>query len=245
MSRKTKRNQPNPQDPQAAGPGAYPANETRRWVLVIGSVVALLVIAAVAMMVVDNKSQEPPQAAAGANADGAALASEHSPQLGDPAALVHIVEFLDPACETCAMFYPVVKQLLADNPGRIRVSLRHVALHEGSDYVVALLEASRKQDKYWETLEALFASQSQWAVNHTVQPDLALQAVTGVGLNLGQLMADMSAPDVVERVQKDRADAMALKVTATPEYFVNGRPLPSFGQQQLLDLVAEELRRAY
>lgn len=245
MSRKTKRNQPDKQDPQVAGHGTSPAGETRRWVLIIGAVVALLVIAAVAMIVAENKSQQAPQSAAGADANLAALASEHSPQLGDPAARVHIVEFLDPACETCAMFYPVVKQLLADNPGRIRVSLRHVALHEGSEYVVALLEASRKQDKYWETLEALFASQSQWAVNHTVQPDLALQAVTGVGLNLGQLMADMNAADVVQRVQQDRADAMALKVTATPEYFVNGRPLPSFGQQQLLDLVAEELQRAY
>lgn len=245
MSRKTKRNQPNAQDAGTPGAVSSPANETRRWVLIIGSVVALLVIAAVAMIIAENKPQQATPAAAGAKADSAALASEHSPQLGDPAARVHIVEFLDPACETCAMFYPVVKQLLADNPGRIRVSLRHVALHEGSEYVVALLEASRRQDKYWETLEALFASQSQWAVNHTVQPDLALQAVTGVGLNLGQLMSDMNAADVVERVQRDRADAMALKVTATPEYFVNGRPLPSFGQQQLLDLVAEELQRAY
>jgi hypothetical protein len=31
----------------------------------------------------------------------------------------------------------------------------------------------------------------------------------------------------------------------TPEYFVNGRPLTSFGQQQLLDLVREELQKAY
>jgi hypothetical protein len=36
-----------------------------------------------------------------------------------------------------------------------------------------------------------------------------------------------------------------MKVTATPEYFVNGSPLPSFGEQQLLDLVHEELQRAY
>ena len=36
-----------------------------------------------------------------------------------------------------------------------------------------------------------------------------------------------------------------MKVTATPEYFVNGRPLPSFGDQQLLELVREELQKAY
>jgi hypothetical protein len=38
---------------------------------------------------------------------------------------------------------------------------------------------------------------------------------------------------------------MALKVTATPEYFVNGRPMPSFGEQQLQDLISEALQSAY
>jgi len=38
---------------------------------------------------------------------------------------------------------------------------------------------------------------------------------------------------------------MALKVTATPEYFVNGRQMPSFGEQQLRALIGEELQKAY
>ena len=175
----------------------------------------------------------------------AALASDQAPTLGDANAKVHIVEFLDPACETCAQFYPLVKTLVAENPGQIRVSLRHVAFHEGSDYVVRVLEASRKQDKYWPTLEAVLASQATWAPNHTAQPDLVLQAIAGVGLNIEQLKSDMGAPEVAERVEQDRNDAIAMKVTATPEYFVNGRPLPSFGDQQLLELVREELQKAY
>ena len=174
-----------------------------------------------------------------------ALASEHSPTLGDASAKVHVVEFLDPACETCAQFYPLVKTLVADHPGQVRVSLRHVAFHEGSEYVVRLLEASRKQDRYWPTLEAVLASQARWAPNHTAQPDLVLQAIAGVGLNVEQLMADMNTPEVAQRVEQDRNDAIAMKVTATPEYFVNGRPLPSFGDQQLLELVREELQKAY
>ena len=43
----------------------------------------------------------------------AALASAHSPSLGSADAKVHIVEFLDPACETCAEFYPQVKRMMA------------------------------------------------------------------------------------------------------------------------------------
>jgi len=34
-----------------------------------------------------------------------------------------------------------------------------------------------------------------------------------------------------------------LKISKTPTYFVNGRPLPSFGAQQLANLIGEELQR--
>ena len=243
MSRKTKRNQPNPSDPQAPQVSTSGAGRRSRWGTILGTVAVLALVVALGSLMFKSKGTEPTQSATDSNS--AALASEHSPTLGDPNARVHIVEFLDPACETCAMFYPVVKQLLAANPGRVRVSFRHVAFHEGADHVVRLLEASRNQDKYWQTLEALLATQSQWAPHHTVRPELVGRVIAGLGLDLEQLQADMDSPEVAARVQRDRDDAMALKVTATPEYFVNGRPLPSFGQQQLLDLVDEELRRTY
>ena len=242
MSRKTQRNQPNPQRQDSPSPAAPATSGSRGREILTWSVVAVLLVAAVWMLLFNSKATQPSQPAITTNA--AALASEHSPMLGAANAKVHIVEFLDPACETCATFYPVVKQMLADNPDKIRLSIRHVPFHQGSEYVVRLLEASRKQDKYWQTLEALLASQAQWAPHHTVQPDLVWPAIAGVGLNTDQLMADMNAPEVEQRMQRDIDDARALKVTATPEYFVNGRPLPSFGLQQLQDLVGEALQQA-
>jgi protein-disulfide isomerase len=209
----------------------------------MGAIVVLLL--AIGVWVLVQSSADTASSTAANPVIEEALASVQSPTLGDPTAKVHIVEFLDPACETCAQFYPLVKTLVADHPGQVRVSLRHVAFHEGSEYVVRLLEASRKQDKYWPTLEAVLASQAVWAPNHTAQPDLVLQAIAGVGLNVEQLVADMNTPEVAQRVEQDRNDAIAMKVTATPEYFVNGRPLPSFGDQQLLELVREELQKAY
>jgi len=41
------------------------------------------------------------------------------------------------------------------------------------------------------------------------------------------------------------ADADTLKVMKTPEFFVNGKPLPSFGFEQLQALVQAELASAY
>lgn len=240
MSRKTSRNQTNPERAGSQTPRAPAATPGRRWGLLIGAAATVLFAVLAGKLLFSGKATQPSSSAAPANL--AALASEHSPTLGDQGAPVHIVEFIDPACETCALFYPYVKQMLADNPGRIRLSLRHVPFHQGADFVVRLLEASRAQDKYWQTLEALLATQDQWAPHHTVQPDLVWPAIAGVGLDTDRLRADMNAPAVAERMQRDIDDARALKVTATPEYFVNGRPLPSFGLQQLQDLVNEALR---
>jgi len=185
----------------------------------------------------------PESSSAGDDARQAALASEHAPSVGDPDAKVHIVEFLDPACGTCALFYPMVKGWMAELPGQIRLSVRHVPFHDGVDYVVRILEASRNQDKYWETLEALLSSQREWVNNHVVQPERVLPAIAGVGLDVAQLEADMKSPEVQQRMDKDLEDSKVLKVVATPEYFVNGRPLPSFGQEQLANLVREELQK--
>lgn len=175
----------------------------------------------------------------------AALASAHSPSLGSADAKVHIVEFLDPACETCAVMYPHVKKLMADNPGRIKLSVRHVPFHQGSEHVVRVLEAARAQDKYWETLEALFATQDQWTVNHRVYPERIWPHLGGVGMDLERVRREMNAADIAARMEKDMADATALKVEKTPEYFVNGRPMPRFGLEELQGLVRDELKLAY
>ena len=44
-------------------------------------------------------------------------------------------------------------------------------------------------------------------------------------------------------LQQDMEDLTALKVTKTPTFFVNGRSLPSFGPDQLAELVAEEVAK--
>ena len=172
-----------------------------------------------------------------------ALVRPHAPTLGNVQAPVHIVEFLDPACETCAAFYPLVKQIMARHPDRIRLTIRYAAFHRGVADVVRLLEASRLQGRYWETLELLLRRQSQWTRNHTADASLALQALAGTGLDLQRLQADMRSPQIDRILAQDEQDAKTLEVEKTPEYFVNGRPLPEFGLEPLVALIEQELRR--
>ena len=175
----------------------------------------------------------------------ASLVRFHSPSQGDATAKVHIVEFLDPACDTCRAFYPYVKEFLHANPGRVRVSIRYAPFHPGSEDVVRMLEAAKRQGKYWETLEALLAAQPQWVIQHRARFDLASNVVRGVGLDMERLSRDMQSPEITRIIQQDIQDAVSLNVTQTPEFFVNGRPMPSFGYEQLRTLVERALREQY
>ncbi|MFZ0105570.1 MAG: thioredoxin domain-containing protein [Thiobacillus sp.] len=208
------------------------------------SAAAILVLAFVAGIYFysTNKTEQSGQLA---QQNRAALVRDYSPVLGPADAKVEIVEFFDPACETCRRFYPFVKAILKAEPERVRLVLRHAPFHQNSDYVVALLEAARMQGKYWETLEALLASQDAWVVHHAVQPQQAWMQVQNLGLDLERLQQDMQSPEIAARIRQELADADTLKVMKTPEFFVNGKPLPSFGFEQLQALVQEELASAY
>jgi predicted DsbA family dithiol-disulfide isomerase len=91
----------------------------------------------------------------------------------------------------------------------------------------------------------VFASQDRWTVNHRVYPERVWPFLEGIGLDLERVRRDMNAADIAARIEKDTADAQALNVTKTPEYFVNGRQMPTFGRQQLKRLVLDEISKAY
>lgn len=209
--------------------------------LFIVTAVALLLAFLAGAITYQNTRQAQAEQQAGAHRQ--ALVRMHSPALGKADAPVVLVEFFDPACETCRAFYPWVKDMLATHPDRIRLVLRYAPFHTGSEQLVAVLEAARRQGKFWEALEALLAAQDDWAGNHTVEVDRAWRHLQGLGLELAQLKADMASPDIANVIAQDLADARTLNVSKTPEFFVNGRPLPSFGQAPLKSLIDEELAR--
>ena len=229
--------QPNLQQPTVKQPKLK-----RGQLFVIAAVILLLAFVAVGLIYKNQKANE---AAEAYQRNKSTFVRDHSPTLGNASAKVEIVEFFDPACETCKEFAPLVKKLMAANPDRVRLIVRYAPFHQGSDYVVKILEAAKLQGKFWETLDAVFASQSSWAPNHRPQPQLVLNYIGGVGLDIDRLSRDLNAPAIESIIQQDLTDAKTLNVTMTPEFFVNGKPLPSFGADQLKDLVVDALDTAY
>jgi protein-disulfide isomerase len=215
----------------------------KKMLYVLGIVALLATLVVVGWLVFGGQGSQNSAGVQSASVDPSTLIRPHSPTEGKPEAPVVIVEFFDPACGTCRMFYPEVKALMAQYPNRIRLVLRYAPFHQGSDKVVAVLEAARRQGKFWPALEALFAGQDDWASNHTAKVDLVWKYLEPVGLNMEQLAFDVTAPEVQQAIAQDMRDANTLGVSQTPEYFVNGKPLPSFGLAQLKQLVADEVAR--
>ena len=170
---------------------------------------------------------------------------DHSQTLGSDDAKVYIVEFMDPACETCAAFAPFIKQIMAANPGKIKLVIRYAPFHDGADNFVKILEAARMQGKYWETLDVMFKSQGVWANHGHWQPERLWGILPRAGVNIEQIKKDMHDPAIAKIIEQDMADVKTLNVQKTPGYFVNGRPLQVFGYKQLQQLIQSELKAKY
>ncbi len=173
------------------------------------------------------------------------LIRAHSPTAGNENAKVILVEFMDPACGTCQRFHPFVKELLAFHAGKVKLVVRYVPFHKGSVYMVKLLEAAKKQDKFWPVLDVIFEHQQEWASHNNPQPELIWKYLGGLGLDIERLKKDMQDPAIEQVMQQDLADAATLGVKKTPDFFVNAQPLTEFGFIELGDLVQDEVNRIY
>lgn len=172
------------------------------------------------------------------------LVRAHSPVIGKVDAPVTIVEFLDPSCEACRAFFPIVKDILAQYPDDVRLVVRYAAFHQGSDEAVRIIEASRKQGKFEEVLAALFDNQELWAAHGAPDIKKAWEIAHGQKVEGMQARLDSVTPEIDAILKQDAADVAANKVEQTPTFFVNGAPLIDFSEEGFRTLVKRQVDAA-
>lgn len=173
------------------------------------------------------------------------LYRDHALTLGSKDAKVTIVEFFDPACEACRTFYPLVKNQLEQYDGKVNLIVRPVAFHRNVGPVIAALEATKMQGKYWDALYAALYYQSSWTINHTADVALLFPYLQDEGIDIEQLKVDMQHPNIADNMALDAQDAKKLNVLKTPTFYVNGTELKEFGAQAFKALIASEVKKAY
>ncbi len=180
-----------------------------------------------------------------ATAADSPLERPHSRGIGPADARVVLVEFFDPACETCRTFDPYVKALLAEHGGRVRLVLRYAPFHQGSDTMVKILEAAALQGRFWETLQVMYDTQPQWASHHHPQPERIWEFLPRAGVDVDRIRRDAQDPKFVAIIEQDVVDGRTLGVRKTPQFFVNGKPLLRFGYAQLKSMLDAEVEEHY
>lgn len=213
----------------------------RRAVIIATGVAAATVFAGGAYFYSESSIETAP---APVTAESSQFIRPHSPILGPESARVTIVEFFDPSCEACRAFYPTVKQIMATYPEDVRVVIRYTPFHPASEEAVRILEAARRQDKFQRVMEWLLQNQEQWGADGNPQAARAWELAAQVGLDVTKARQDAVTAEVDAAIAQDLADVKAVGIKGTPTFFVNGKPLPSFGRQQLEDLVKSEVEAA-
>ncbi|HMQ05597.1 MAG TPA: DsbA family protein [Pyrinomonadaceae bacterium] len=230
----------------------------RKEVKILGIISVVVIIAVIVGASYYRQSSQTERIGTGANSNRTSvpageLVRPDSPTLGSADAPVTVVEFYDPECEACAAFAPIVKKILKDYEGRIRLVVRYMPLHPNSMKAAMLTEAAGEQGKYWQMQELLFQKQSEWGEKHG-PADAASQGQPSInvlfekyamelGLDLDKLDAAVKENRFMAKISRDQKDGQNLGVRSTPTFFVNGRKLARLGDQELRALIDEELRR--
>lgn len=167
---------------------------------------------------------------------------DYSFVVGNEDAKVQLVEFFDPACETCALFHPHVKEIMKKNEGKIKLVFRYAPYHKDSDYAVMILEGAREQGLFIDVLDFIFDTQNYWVKHHQVNIKDLWDILPNVkDLDMQKLKEFIESKKADAVIKQDLEDAKTLGANKTPSYFVNGKPLQEFGLENLKKLIDSQL----
>jgi protein-disulfide isomerase len=138
--------------------------------------------------------------------------------LGDPDAPVTVTEYGDLECPYCRSAEPVLRRLVEESDGGVRLVWRHFPLFQVHPHaLIAALaaEAAGEQGRFWEMQRALFAQQGR-----LTEPDLQ-----AVGARLGLDPAAVAGPGAqrfADAVEADYLGGLDLGIRGTPTLLVQG-----------------------
>lgn len=208
--------------------------------LVLGSLVALIVLfIGLASFYKSNEVKEDEKKVL---SKSDLLLREHSIKFGENKKNISVVEFVDPECESCAMFHPILRKLYKAYHEDIQLVVKYIPNHLNSKFAIRILEASREQNKYEEVLSVIFEKQPLWAQHNNEKPELLWEFLSTIpDLDMNKLKEDSKNPKIDKIMEIDSSDARELEVRGTPTIFVNGKRLAVLSQKDLFDLVEAEI----
>lgn len=241
-----------PRTPSAAAPASSKKKSVKKPIsprtaqLIAVGVVVLFIAAIVAILVntlqspaVDDALPEPDTTTTAEvlRDDSHALTSPADPE-------VTVVEFLDFQCPACAVASVAITDLKAQYGDRIAIVVRNfplTSIHPHAVDAALAFEAAAAQGATVEMYEALFATQQQWSPATGSQAATFRQLADDLGLDLAEYDRVVADPATLDRIARDRDDAVGLGLQGTPGFFIDGEPAAIASFDDLRTLVEQKL----
>lgn len=168
------------------------------------------------------------------------------PRLGDEDAPLQLVLFSDFQCSACRRYARFVAQLRERYP-QVAVIFKHYPLSKNCNRGVSrdlhplscaaahAAEAARRQGKFWEYHDALFASTKE------LEASVLRQLAQDVGLETNQFEADLADAETKAKVHADTLLGNKLHLAGTPAVFLKNKMISASGMSRLDQLIEHEL----
>jgi protein-disulfide isomerase len=161
--------------------------------------------------------------------------SAASPVGGNPEGDVTLVEFFDYRCGYCRRVVGSLRALV-DQDDDLRVVFKEFPiLGEDSVRASRAALAAERQGLYMPLHFALMQADD-------LSMEGIMQAAAGVGLDTGQLAADMESPEVQAEIAATYALARELGIEGTPAFVIDDELIPGAVSQERLAALIDEAR---
>lgn len=144
--------------------------------------------------------------------------------LGSSDAKVTILVYSDFQCPYCAMFDPLIDQLVKDNPEDFRLVFRNFPLsyHKNSILAATAAEAAGSQNKFFEMKTLIFKNQTTWeSLSNDDFKSWLIEQATTLGLDTEKFTTDLEKPELREKIQNVFNGGYNGGVNGTPFVVVN------------------------
>lgn len=144
--------------------------------------------------------------------------------LGDPNAPVTIIEYSSLTCGHCANFHtrtlPTIKERYVDT-GKARIIMREVYFEQYGLWA-SMVARCGGQESFFDKIEALFASQSNWVRSNNIGEEL--QRIARLeGLSQERVQACLTDEELMNRLVTDfMRHRDQDNIRATPTFIING-----------------------
>ncbi|MDO8269223.1 MAG: thioredoxin domain-containing protein [Candidatus Levybacteria bacterium] len=173
---------------------------------------------------------------------------EEATASADPSAqIVSIVEYADLQCPACKTYHPIVKELLAAYPDRVKLTFKHyplVSIHPNAMPSALAAEAAGKQNKFFEYIDMLYEKQEVWSALPNPQAKFEEYA-KALSLDLERFKKDQKDPSAEKSINDQREEGISNGVTGTPTFYLEGEKIESpVGIEEFKKLIDAKLKTA-